>query len=86
VTTVLIADDDHLMRVGLAAVLESDDQIEVIGQASTGREAIALTRRRDPDVVLMAVQMPDLGGSRSCAHLIAPVYGGIVSVLRHRLS
>jgi DNA-binding NarL/FixJ family response regulator len=62
VTRVLIADDDHLMRAGLAAVLESDDGIEVIGQASTGREAIALTRRRDPDVVLMDVQMPDLDG------------------------
>ncbi len=61
-TTVLIADDDHLMRAGLAAVLESDAEIEVIGQASTGREAIALTRRRDPDVVLMDVQMPDLDG------------------------
>ena len=54
-TTVLIADDDHLMRAGLAAVLESDAEIEVIGHASTGREAIALTRRREPDVVLMDV-------------------------------
>jgi DNA-binding NarL/FixJ family response regulator len=62
VTTVLIADDDHLMRAGLAAVLESDEEIEVIGQAATGREAIALTRRREPDVVLMDVQMPDLDG------------------------
>jgi DNA-binding NarL/FixJ family response regulator len=61
-TTVLIADDDHLMRAGLVAVLESDDDIEVVGQASTGREAVALTRRREPDVVLMDVQMPDLDG------------------------
>jgi DNA-binding NarL/FixJ family response regulator len=61
-TTVLIADDDHLMRAGLVAVLESDEEIEVVGQASTGREAIALTRRRQPDVVLMDVQMPDLDG------------------------
>ncbi|MGH2883088.1 MAG: response regulator [Solirubrobacteraceae bacterium] len=61
-TTVLIADDDHLMRAGLAAVLESDAEIEVIGHASTGREAIALTRRREPDVVLMDVQMPDVDG------------------------
>jgi len=61
-TRVLIADDDHLMRAGLAAVLESDDRIEVIGHAATGREAIALTRRREPDVVLMDVQMPDLDG------------------------
>jgi DNA-binding NarL/FixJ family response regulator len=62
VTTVLIADDDHLMRAGLVAVLESDGEIEVVGQASTGREAVALTKRRQPDVVLMDVQMPDLDG------------------------
>jgi DNA-binding NarL/FixJ family response regulator len=62
VTTVLIADDDHLMRAGLLAVLESDAHIEVVGQAATGREAIALTRRHAPDVVLMDVQMPDLDG------------------------
>ncbi len=61
-TTVLIADDDHLMRAGLVAVLESDREIEVVGQASTGLEAVALTRRRQPDVVLMDVQMPDLDG------------------------
>jgi DNA-binding NarL/FixJ family response regulator len=61
-TTVLIADDDHLMRAGLLAVLESDGDIEVVGEAATGREAIALTRRCAPDVVLMDVQMPDLDG------------------------
>ena len=61
-TTVVIADDDHLMRAGLVAVLESDGEIEVVGQASTGREAVALARRRQPDVVLMDVQMPDLDG------------------------
>ena len=68
-TRVLIADDDHLMRAGLLAVLESDGEIEVVGQASTGREAIALTRRREPDVVLMDVQMPDLDGIEATREL-----------------
>jgi DNA-binding NarL/FixJ family response regulator len=81
VTTVLIADDDHLMRAGLAAVLESDDQIEVIGQASTGREAIALTRRREPDVVLMDVQMPDLDGIAATRELTGAAPAARVLIL-----
>ena len=80
-TTVLIADDDHLMRAGLAAVLESDDQIEVIGQASTGREAIALTRRREPDVVLMDVQMPDLDGIAATRELTGAAPAARVLIL-----
>jgi DNA-binding NarL/FixJ family response regulator len=59
---VLIADDDHLMRAGLAELLSSDREIEVIGQASTGREAIARARSLAPDIVLMDVRMPDLDG------------------------
>lgn len=69
-TTVLIADDDHLMRAGLAAVLESDAEIQVIGQASTGREAVAMALRRAPDVVLMDVRMPDLDGIAATRELI----------------
>ena len=59
---VLIADDDHLMRAGLVEVLTSDSQIEVVGEASTGREAVERARRVSPDVVLMDVRMPDLDG------------------------
>jgi DNA-binding NarL/FixJ family response regulator len=81
VTTVLIADDDHLMRAGLAAVLESDEEIEVIGQASTGREAIALTRRRAPDVVLMDVQMPDLDGIAATRELAGTAPAARVLIL-----
>ncbi len=61
-TRVLIADDDDLMRAGLAAVLSSDPTIEVVAQASTGREAVDRTRRLKPEVVLMDVRMPDLDG------------------------
>jgi DNA-binding NarL/FixJ family response regulator len=62
VTRVLIADDDSLMRAGLAAVLESDGQIEIVGQAATGHDAVTLARRHSPDVVLMDVRMPGLDG------------------------
>ena len=80
-TTVLIADDDHLMRAGLAAVLESDADIEIVGQASTGREAIALTRRREPDVVLMDVQMPDLDGIAATRELAGAAPAARVLIL-----
>jgi DNA-binding NarL/FixJ family response regulator len=61
-TRVLIADDDDLMRAGLIELLTADQQIEVIGEASTGREAVERARRLAPDVVLMDVRMPDLDG------------------------
>jgi DNA-binding NarL/FixJ family response regulator len=61
-TRVLIVDDDHLVRAGLAELLADEPEIEVIGQASTGREAVERARRLDPDVVLMDVRMPDLDG------------------------
>jgi DNA-binding NarL/FixJ family response regulator len=80
-TKVLIADDDHLMRAGLTAVLESDADIEVVGQASTGREAIALTRRREPDVVLMDVQMPDLDGIEATRELTGAAQSARVLIL-----
>jgi DNA-binding NarL/FixJ family response regulator len=59
---VLIADDDDLMRSGLAELLGSDPTIETVGEAATGREAIDRARRLAPDVVLMDVRMPDLDG------------------------
>ncbi len=59
---VVIADDDHLIRAGVAELLAGAPAIEVAGQASTGREAIMQVGRLDPDVVLMDVRMPDLDG------------------------
>ena len=59
---VLLADDDDLMRAGLRAVLSSDGGVEVVGEASNGRDAIAAARSSGPAVVLMDVRMPDLDG------------------------
>jgi DNA-binding NarL/FixJ family response regulator len=61
-TSVVIADDDHLMRAGLAELLAADPTITIVGEAATGREAVEQTQRHDPDVVLMDVRMPDLDG------------------------
>jgi DNA-binding NarL/FixJ family response regulator len=59
---VLIADDQALVRSGFRMVLEAEDDIEVVGEAATGRQAIDSTRRLKPNVVLMDVRMPELDG------------------------
>jgi DNA-binding NarL/FixJ family response regulator len=62
VTRILLVDDHELVRQGIAAMLTSASDIEIVGQARTGREAIEYTRRDLPDVVLMDVKMPDMDG------------------------
>jgi len=59
---VLIADDQSLVRAGFRLVLDNHDEIEVVGEASNGHEAVHSTRRLDPDVVLMDIRMPELDG------------------------
>jgi DNA-binding NarL/FixJ family response regulator len=59
---ILIADDHVLVREGIRALLSLCDDLEVVGEASDGQEAIAATHRLDPDVVLMDINMPGLGG------------------------
>jgi len=71
VRRVLIADDDHLMRAGLVELLTVDDSIQVVGQASTGREAVAAARRLNPDVILMDVRMPDMDGITATRELVS---------------
>ena len=68
-TRVVIADDDDLMRAGLVELLSGEPDIEIAGQARTGREAIERARRLRPDVVLMDVRMPDLDGIAATAEL-----------------
>jgi DNA-binding NarL/FixJ family response regulator len=81
VTRVLIADDDDLMRAGLAAVLSSDPLIEIAGEASTGRSAVEEARRVQPDVVLMDVRMPDLDGIAATRELARAAPGTRVLIL-----
>jgi DNA-binding NarL/FixJ family response regulator len=68
-TRVLVADDEALMRAGLIELLSSDPGIEIVGEASSGREAIQRAVRLRPEVVLMDVRMPDLDGIAATAEL-----------------
>jgi DNA-binding NarL/FixJ family response regulator len=68
-TRVLIADDDDLMRAGLVELLSDEPEIEVVGEAATGRQAVERARRLGPDVVLMDVRMPDLDGIEATGQL-----------------
>jgi DNA-binding NarL/FixJ family response regulator len=60
--TVLLADDHTIVRSGIASLLALHDDIEVIGEAENGREAVELTLQKEPDVVLMDIGMPVLNG------------------------
>lgn len=68
---VLLVDDDELMRAGLRTVLSSDQSIEVVGEASSGRGAISQVRARRPDLVLMDVRMADLDGIAATREVLA---------------
>ncbi|WP_263117759.1 response regulator transcription factor [Cellulomonas sp. RIT-PI-Y] len=59
---VLLADDQALLRAALATILDASPDLTVVGQASTGREAVDLARELRPDVICMDVQMPELDG------------------------
>jgi DNA-binding NarL/FixJ family response regulator len=70
VIRVLLADDQALVRGGLRVILESQDDVEVVGEASDGREALELARTLAPDVVLMDVRMPEIDGIEATRRLL----------------
>lgn len=71
---VVLADDEPAIRVGVAAILATDLDIEVVGEAADGHEAIELVRKHRPDIALLDVRMPRLGGLPAAAELatVAP--------------
>jgi DNA-binding NarL/FixJ family response regulator len=68
---VLVADDHRLVRTGFRVILEIEDDIEVVGEAADGAEAVELAARHRPDVVLMDVEMPGLDGLAATRQITA---------------
>ncbi|OAV63107.1 response regulator [Enteractinococcus helveticum] len=68
---VLLVDDQPLLRMGLATILSTEPGVEVVGEASNGREALAQVEALDPDVVCMDVQMPHMDGIEATKALTA---------------
>src|SRR5215208_7443832 len=67
---VLIVDDQALVRAGFRMILEAEEDMEVVGEAADGREAVAEAQRLRPDVVLMDVRMPDVDGIEATRRLL----------------
>jgi len=73
---VLLADDQALVRAGFRLILGAEPDIDVVGEAADGREAVALARRVEPDVVLMDIRMPEVDGIEATRQIARPAGGG----------
>ena len=77
----VVVDDQAVVRAGFRVILESEPDVEVVGEAGDGEEAVAVARRTRPDVVLMDVRMPRVDGIAATARLAAPGVVDPVAVL-----
>jgi DNA-binding NarL/FixJ family response regulator len=80
-TSILIADDQALVRVGLRKILESEPETTVVGEAEDGEDAVAATRQLRPDVVLMDIRMPVLDGIEATKRIVSAQPGTRVLIL-----
>ena len=81
VIRILIVDDHPLVREGLYAVLEQEDDLEIVGEAADGLDAVRKVRSLHPDVVLMDLLMPEMGGAEAIVEILKPAPATRIIVL-----
>src|SRR3954467_6903687 len=80
-TRVLIADDQALVRAGFKMILDAEDDLDVIGEAEDGQQAVEQARRLKPDVVLMDIRMPEIDGIEATRRVLANAGDNPIRVL-----
>ena len=81
---VMLADDHAMLREGLAMLIGGQEDMVVVGQASNGREAVEMAKASKPDVAVLDVSMPELGGAAACEEIVAACPGvRVLALTRH---
>jgi DNA-binding NarL/FixJ family response regulator len=80
-TSVLVVDDQALLRVAFSSLIDAEDDLDVVGEAADGRQAVELATRLSPDVVVMDVRMPVMDGIEATRQITADRGAGVPRVL-----
>jgi DNA-binding NarL/FixJ family response regulator len=80
----LLADDHAMVREGLCAIIASQDDLEVVGQTGSGREAVRLAQQLQPELVILDVSMPDLNGTEAAQQIVSTCpHTRVLALTRH---
>lgn len=78
---IILADDHKVLREGLKSLLEQQQDMQVIGEANDGQEVVRLTKKLEPDIVVLDIGMPNMNGIQATQHIVAEVPGTRVLAL-----